>query len=368
MKIKKYRAKNFREALSLVKKELGPDAVILSTDDKKGTKSYVEVSAAIDYDLESQSADFDVSARSLNREIVNNSESSSELRSSDISDLFNEMIGLRKTIESMTNSGFELKIPQNRKKIYSFLKDKSITDSYALKLIERAGAIDEIEQIMSDDMDISESKNMSFVEMGRYNAMPEQNITMLIGPTGVGKTTTVAKLASNSIREGKKVALISLDTYKIGAAEQIRIYSRMIGIPLDIVSSKESLIKSINRFTDRDVILIDTTGQNPKNSEYINNLKDVCSTGIPFKTQLLLSTSSDCDFLMDTHKYYKSLPIDSMAFTKTDEAVKLGSIYNLSQLYRKPVAYVTTGQGVPGHIEFIDSRKLTNLILRTGCA
>jgi flagellar biosynthesis protein FlhF len=165
----------------------------------------------------------------------------------------------------------------------------------------------------------------------------DQKVLMLIGPTGVGKTTTVAKLASQAIREGKKVAFISLDTYKIGAAEQIRIYSRMIGIPLDIVSDTESLRKSIGRFTDRDVLLVDTTGQNPKDSDYINRLRGICETGMPMETQLLLSTSSDNGFLMETHKHYNSLPIDSMAFTKTDEAVRLGSVYNLCRLYQKPV-------------------------------
>ena len=117
-----------------------------------------------------------------------------------------------------------------------------------------------------------------------------------------------------------------------------------------------------------DLILVDTAGQNPRDTEYINNLKGIYSIGIPVETQLLLSASSDCDFLMDTYKYYNSLPIDYMAFTKTDEAVKLGSIYNLCRLYKKPVAYITTGQRVPGCIEFVDGKKLTNLILRTGSA
>jgi flagellar biosynthesis protein FlhF len=167
-----------------------------------------------------------------------------------------------------------------------------------------------------------------------------------------------------AIKKGKKVGMISIDTYKIGAAEQIRIYSRMIGIPLDIVGGRESFRKSVKRFDDRDVILVDTTGQNPRDIDYINGLKGICQMGMPIETQLLLSASSDCDFLIETCKYYNSLPIDYMAFTKTDEAVQLGSIYNLSCLYQKPVAYITTGQRVPGNIEFMDSRKLTDIILR----
>ena len=126
--------------------------------------------------------------------------------------------------------------------------------------------------------------------------------------------------------------------------------------------------KSVKKYNDRDVLLIDTTGQNPRDNEYIKSLKDIFRTGLPIETQLLLSTSSDNDFLMETYKHYGTLPVDYIAFTKTDEAVKLGSIYNLCRTYRKPVAYITTGQKVPGNIEFVDNKKLTNLILRTGSA
>jgi flagellar biosynthesis protein FlhF len=371
MKIKTIRAKNFREALSLVKKELGPDAVILSSEDKKGVKSYVEVTAAIDYELEGYDGKAQVVTQSpVNTDRGNESPQQifTEAGSSEFMNLKRDIQNLRDYIEAMKNSGFELRMPEERKNIFHFLKGKSINDEFALKLVERAGAIEDIQTVMTDDLNISRTFRNPFENIRNVSAKENRRITMLIGPTGAGKTTTVAKLASMFIKAGKKVAMISIDTYKIGAAEQIRIYSRMIGIPLDIVASRESFKKSVGRFSDRDVILVDTTGQNPKDAEYINNLKNIYEIGMPIETQLLLSASSDGDFLMETHKYYNSLPIDYMAFTKTDEAVKLGSIYNLCCLYQKPVAYITTGQRVPGNIEFVDSKKLTNLILRTGSA
>jgi len=252
--------------------------------------------------------------------------------------------------------------------MYYFLRERSIKDEFALSLAERGADIENIEALISGDIAASMKTDISMKGAAAQPAMNEKRVVMLIGPTGTGKTTTVAKLASKAMKDGKKVGVISLDTYKIGAAEQIRIYSRMIGIPLDIVSNIEGLRKSIERFSDRDMILMDTTGQNPRESEYTDKLKEICGAGLPIETHLLLSTSSDCDFLMDTYRHYRTLPIDRIAFTKTDEAVKLGSIYNLCSLYRKPVAYITTGQRVPGNIEMVDSRKLTNLILRTGSA
>jgi flagellar biosynthesis protein FlhF len=355
MKIKKIRARNFREALSIVKRELGADAVILSSEDKKSGRSYVEVTAAIDYDIETSNK----FTSSQIFSVPNDTNSSNDLL-----EIKNEIKNLRQCLQAMRIAGLELNLHEKSRDMFYFLKERAIKDEYALRLVERASTIDELEELMTDDLNVSKSSNNYFT--GMMKTPVQQRIVMLIGPTGVGKTTTVAKLASMAIRERKKVAMISVDTFKIGAAEQIRIYSRMIGIPLDVVANVENLRKSINRFSDRDLILIDTTGQNPKKSEYIDSLKSIYETGLPIETQLLLSTSSDCEFMMDTYKYYNSLPINCMAFTKTDEAVKLGSIYNLTCLYRKPIAYITTGQKVPGNIEFVDCKTLTNLILNQG--
>lgn len=354
MRIKKIRAGNFKEALALVKKEFGEDALILSSEDKKDGKCYVEVTAAIDQDI----AIIDDS---------HNPQPRLDVPPEHVIEMKSEIQNLRRHIEAMRNSGFELNLTGEKKKMFHFLKEKSIKEEYVLKIIEKADAIEDIESIMNDDLETSGAADESF-DMRGLSDQNDRKIIMLIGPTGVGKTTTIAKLASMAIRERSKVALISFDTFKIGAAEQIRIYARMIGIPLDIVSDRESFTQSIKRFSERDLILVDTAGHNPKDQEYVKGLKRIYEADIPIETQLLLSTSSDGDFLMDTYNYYKTIPINSIAFTKTDEAVRMGSIYNLYKLYRKPVHYITTGQKVPGNIEFVNSKRLTNLILRTGSA
>lgn len=354
MKIKKIRARNFKEALAMVKKEFGEDALILSSEDKRDGKVYVEVTAAIDQDIE----------------IVDDSHtahSRSDVSPDHVIEMKSEIQNLRKHIEAMRNSGFELSLAGEKKEMFQFLREKSIKEEYALKIVERANAIEDIESLLHEDLEASSATDKSFDIRG-VSDESDCRIIMLIGPTGVGKTTTIAKLASMAIRNRSKVALISFDTFKIGAAEQIRIYSRMIGIPLDIVSDRESFTQSIQRFSDRDLILVDTSGHNPKDQEYVKGLKNIYETDIPIETQLLLSASSDCDFLMNAYDYYKTVPINSMAFTKADEAVRMGSIYNLCKLYGKPVRYITTGQKVPGNIEFVDSERLTNLILSTGSA
>lgn len=359
MRIKKIQAKNFRQALSLVKKELGPDAVILSSEDSKGKNSYVEVTAAIDDAIQTN-----VQEKYAAASIEDAVNSGNVTGGNEYAELRKEMQYLRECMDSMRNSCFEPQLPEERKNMFHFLKERSIKDEFALKLIERAADPEELRSAIHHDLYSLTGINQT----GKQACRNERRAVMLIGPTGSGKTTTIAKLASKAIREGKKVGLISMDTYKVGATEQIRIYARMIGIPLSVVSNIETLQKSIDGYTDRDVVLIDTTGQNPSDTEYIDRLRRIYETGYPIETQLLLSTSSDNDFLIESHKHYNALPIDYVAFTKTDEAVKLGSIYNLCRLYQKPVAYITNGQRVPGNIEFVDSNRLTNLILRTGSA
>ncbi|MBI5741922.1 MAG: flagellar biosynthesis protein FlhF [Nitrospirae bacterium] len=355
MTIKKYQAKTFGEALACVKRELGEEAVIISSEDRKGARPYVEITAAVDYDIEQHESKGYVPA-------------TSPVQSSDLAELKNEIKTLRECVEAMRNSGGELTLPAERKKMFYFLRERSIRDDYALNLVERARDIEDLETLISEDMCRSKFFDSASSVTWNLSSRYDKRIVMLIGPTGAGKTTTVAKLASKAVKEGRRAAIIGVDTFKIGAAEQIRIYSKMIGIPLEIVADAQDLKKSVRKYNDRDILLIDTTGQNPKDDGYIRGLKDIYKTGLSIETQLLLSTSSDCDFLINTYKHYGALPIDYMAFTKTDEAVNLGSIYNLCRTYRKPVAYITTGQRVPGNIEFVDSRKLTNLILKTGSA
>jgi flagellar biosynthesis protein FlhF len=352
MRIKRFRGKSFSEALAMVRRELGADALILSSDERKDAGLYVEVTAAIDYEPEAR------------EDTVQNA--ADNVASGGFEELKREISSMKRYLETLRNSGFQLSLPEAKRDVYFFLKERSIDEEYALGIVERAGTVREAVEVMTDDMQLfmeQDSGNGSSGEKGI-----DSRTVMLIGPTGSGKTTTVAKLASKAIREGKRVALISLDTLKIGAAEQIRVYARMIGIPLDIVSDSEGFLKSVRKFADRDLILVDTAGHNPCDEEGLRRLRSIYETGLPVDTHLLLSTSSDNRFLMNTYSYYKSLPVNRLAFTKTDEAVRLGAIYNLSRLYRLPAEYITTGQGVPGNIEFIDSRELANLIINTGSA
>lgn len=390
MKIKKFQAKNFSEALEMVKQELGGDAVILSNEEKKGLRPYVEITAAVDYDIEHlrkntqyKNADSGVSVllsakRNLKdgpREYIMAEEKKipegrpekeeavlkkvttglpDNLSDNMAKEIKAEITKLRETIESMKNNGYELTLPAKKKMVLNFLKERSVHEEFALRLCEKTRSLDEIPSLVAADLKVKDA------ETGR-------KAVMLIGPTGVGKTTTVAKLSAKAIREGKRAAIINLDTYRIGAIEQLRIYARIMGLPLAIASNASELRSSLSNFAkDRDVIFIDTIGRNPMNEEYIKDMRELCQTGLPTEVHLLMSANSDDRFMTEAYKSYRKLPIDYLAFTKVDEAVSFGALYNLMLVYQKPVAYLTTGQTVPNDLEFTTVDKLTNMILSKG--
>lgn len=190
-------------------------------------------------------------------------------------------------------------------------------------------------------------------------------IAAFVGPTGVGKTTTVAKLAANfSLREGRRVALITADTYRIAALEQLKTYADIIGVPLDIVYTPQELKEAIARHRDKDLILVDTAGRSPKNQQQLQELQELLAVEPAMQVYLVMSTTTKYKEALDVVTRFSVCSPTKYLFTKIDEAANLGTIINL--LYRFPVSlsYITTGQNVPDDIEIADPQKLVNMILR----
>lgn len=363
MKIKKFQARSFSEALAKVKKEMGEEAVILSSEEIPGFKTKVEVVAAIDQDLPTGESLYSVkesdspalsenSASAADRVSLSAaySQGAGPAPSGSSDPILQELVNLRKSIEALKEKGYEVGLPEGKKNIYQYLKNHAIRDDLALELTERAGQLEDIPGLILDRIRIG------------WN-LPEKRVIVLIGSTGVGKTTTAAKLCGQAIRQNKRVGFISLDTFRIGAIEQIRIYSRILGVPLFVAASPEEVRSGVHKLNDRDIILVDTTGRNPRDPAYIQELQRLYGLGFPIETHLLLSGSSSETFMVDSFKHYRSLPVDWISFTKMDEAGGFGALYNFSVQSGKPIAYLTNGQSVPNDIAFYTNRELVNLIL-----
>lgn len=186
----------------------------------------------------------------------------------------------------------------------------------------------------------------------------------LVGPTGVGKTTTVAKIASDCIlKKGLKVALINFDTYKVGAFDQLATYSKILRVPFRSATVPEDLEAAIQDFQGMDLILVDTAGRSCRDSQSLQEMEKVLH-GIPgVHTHLVLSSTTRDSELIEMSQKFSIFRPEGLIFSKLDEASSFGAIYNVSMRSKLPLSYFTTGQRVPEDLEVASGERLVSLLL-----
>jgi len=189
-------------------------------------------------------------------------------------------------------------------------------------------------------------------------------VVMFLGPTGVGKTTTLAKLAANfMIKEKKKVGLITADTYRIAAVEQLKTYSEIMGTSITVIYSPKEMKDAIKKHAEDDLILIDTPGKSHKNKKHFDEIKDIVKAAEPDEAYLLISATTKMKDCKELIKAYSFIDNYKLIFTKIDETSSLGVVLNVKEITGKPLSYVTTGQSVPDDIEMIDVENLSKKLL-----
>jgi flagellar biosynthesis protein FlhF len=252
---------------------------------------------------------------------------------------------------------------------YVELVQQAVTDEIARQLIE------EVRRALSDgqlhDPKAVRAQLARAVESMLPTAGPirpvqrgRPTIVALIGPTGVGKTTTVAKLAANlCLREHRKVGLITIDTYRIAAVDQLRTYAEIIDIPLQVVVTPNQLKDAVARLADKDVLLIDTAGRSQRDVTKIEELRAYFDVIRPDEVHLVLSSTCTADVLLDTIQRFQAVGIDRVIFTKLDEAIGFGAMLACLKKADAQLSYVTTGQDVPDDIEVGEGNSLAELVL-----
>jgi len=235
-------------------------------------------------------------------------------------------------------------------------------------LIEKI--LDKIRKIGADSPE--ELHNLAFKVLTVLLGKPEPltikekrpHVAIFIGPTGVGKTTTLAKIAAEfSLNQQKNVGLITADTYRIAAIEQLKTYAEILNIPLKVVYSPEEVKNAVCEMEDKDLILIDTAGRSHKNKPHFDELKDLISYADADEIFLVLSCNTSPRAIKETLEYYGFIKNYKLIFTKLDESPSLGVIFNARYLTGKPLSYITTGQSVPDDIEFANPKQISENVL-----
>ncbi|ERK31749.1 flagellar biosynthesis protein FlhF [Clostridium intestinale] len=378
MVIKKYIVSSMNEAMTRIRYELGKDAVILSQRKIKrpGFKGFfspklIEVTAAVEkmaepknevkkanefessidsikklmeQELKNKSTKVDIKA-DIPKETAMSTSSDNELKKEmgEIKDLLSKVLEKEEIIEE--------------DKFISFLKDRDIEEVFIKDIIRDIKATPAFE----------EKKEILRNYLNKLIKIDTNNLTgtvVFAGPTGVGKTTTIAKIAGKlALVEKKKVGLITIDTYRIGAVEQLKTYAEIMGIALEVVITLKEMEEAIEKLKYCDIILVDTTGRSSKNTMQISELRAFVEKASPDSIYLVMSSiikNKDIDIILEG---YKLLNYDGIIITKLDETSVYGGLVKIIKESNKPIVYVTTGQSVPEDIKKPTKRELLELIL-----
>ncbi len=255
------------------------------------------------------------------------------------------------------------------KMIYSILLDNEVDEKYVNQIM------DEVEKVMKSGISVDHILSSIYQKMILKFGQPQPillterkpKVVFFIGPTGVGKTTTIAKIASRfKVEKGKKVALYTADTYRIAAADQLRTYANILDTPLNIVYSAEELNEELANAGEYDLVLIDTAGFSHKNLGQLKETKELIDgleQEFEREVYLVLSATTKYRDLLDIADIYKKNFQFKIIFTKLDETSCFGNILNMKLYTGADLSYTTYGQNVPEDIEIFNTQNIVKLLL-----
>ena len=249
---------------------------------------------------------------------------------------------------------------ETHESIYRALISSEMSSDYAKKLVNEY-LNSERHEAFSDWL----AKKVKVASTEPIKAVGGRKVAF-IGPTGVGKTTTIAKLAAIfSLWEHKKVLLLTSDTYRIAAVEQLRTYAKILGIPTEVIFEPDGINGILENYEKTDVILLDTAGRNQKDARHIEAFNSLFNAFKPDAVHLVLAANMKYKDMLDVIHRVSSLDVSHLVFTKLDETISYGSIFDVAEKLGKPFSFFTAGQNVPNDIEVASGEYLCKMIFET---
>jgi flagellar biosynthesis protein FlhF len=389
MIIKKYQGDTREDALESARKELGEGLVEMNVKTVKNNgvkgwfkKNLVEVTVAKEEENEvNQKVEAPVKqpAPKRAREIFMPQDSPKviEEKLDTLQSLIENQLSMQKTQAQLEEREAEKESTSEEEKerinflklLYTKLTDNEIDEKYAHDIIEEIDRNCKPDVTM--DFMLSEIYQRMILKLGKPYVMDTEgkspNVVFFVGPTGVGKTTTIAKIASlYTIERQKKVALLTADTYRIAAAEQLRTYANILEIPFRVVYTADEVTAAIDDYRDYDYILVDTTGHSPTNESQCESMGDLIKSVTNTDKKevfLVLSASTKYRDLKKIADTYKGIADYKLIFTKLDETSTLGNIYNIKLYTGATLSYTTCGQNVPDDIDYFNPQSTVKHLL-----
>ncbi|NLK20778.1 MAG: flagellar biosynthesis protein FlhF [Epulopiscium sp.] len=398
MKVKKYEAKTEQEAIEKVKDDLGKEALILNIKkiNPKGIfklfrQPTVEVLAALDgqlnktNDFKQQESNFNNIVEETIRNISNGSKQSEKTIVDEQKETIKGLESKLDHLEGLLTKVMERVSTENQiqasytnetcrkynSTILQLFYDNLIKNEVMPELAETIlKDLDEMDEETKNDVNnlIAIVYNRIMEIMGNPTQIEMDNkkpkIVFFVGPTGVGKTTTIAKITAHfSLNEKKKVGLITADTYRIAAVEQLKTYAEILNVPVEVIYSSDELLETLEKIKDVDIVFIDTAGRSHKNAQQFQELDNLLSLVDEKQIFLVLSATTKYKDMLNILNQYSSISDYDIIFTKADETTSLGTILNVRYLTQKSLSYITFGQDVPDDIELISPKKMTKALL-----
>ncbi|WP_257350028.1 flagellar biosynthesis protein FlhF [Pseudalkalibacillus decolorationis] len=371
MKIKKYIALTMPEAMKRIREDFGNDGVILNSKEIRTggffgffTKPALEVIAAHDPDPYTQMETIKPNKKRPTAPVEDNSH---VIETAVVNDRIQNR---EKTVKGETDHQGPLPgLPHPIEGINKWLITQGFQSELRRKLIDQMlrkwyQAESDVEAKRSTEKWLEDCllQLLSDYRFGEFNY--EKKYLNLIGPTGVGKTTTIAKIAADTVlNKKKKAAMITTDTYRIAAIDQLKTYAELLNIPIEVAYNSDDFKRAKQKFADFDIIFVDSAGRNFKDCQYVQALKEIIHFDTEMENYLVLSLTSKLPDMLQVINQFTEVPIHKLVFTKKDETDTFGDLFNVIDNTGLDVAYITTGQNVPDDIIEANPTYIVSLLL-----